>query len=259
MTIAIMFDNSDILWIDAVVQYSRNYPSKITKHPIALGATISDNIIRDPLTISIQGIISNADFNIGRSDTDADNLGNLLNNNPINQSVSVTTATLSPLGSVISALSPVSLADPIPNISMQKVRAQNIVQIADSKLTNCWTNGQTVTILDLDENGFVIRSFENMAINNYGPEENPDTGDALEFKLQLEQIVKVVIQSAVVGKVKVLGKGDQSNGISATVDDASAAANAKIVSQLDPNGSVLYQTSMGLGNFLSEGADAGVL
>ena len=45
--------------VDVSLSESHNETSRITKHPIEDGSTISDHIIKDPFTVTITGFISN--------------------------------------------------------------------------------------------------------------------------------------------------------------------------------------------------------
>lgn len=60
--------NGDRLFIDAAVSVNRQFPNRVTSHPVEDGTDISDHVVNDPRVFSIEGVISDAAFQL-----DADN------------------------------------------------------------------------------------------------------------------------------------------------------------------------------------------
>lgn len=58
--------NGDIIWFDAVTNYDQTYSATVTKHPIATGGYVSDHTTTDNVTLQINAILSDADFNLQR-------------------------------------------------------------------------------------------------------------------------------------------------------------------------------------------------
>lgn len=73
MSLAIKFGNflddkpttSGFVYIDAVLNYSRDFKGQLTSHPIGSGSNISDHFIRSNPTYSFSGVISGADISRG--------------------------------------------------------------------------------------------------------------------------------------------------------------------------------------------------
>ena len=47
MTIAILRENTDLIWFDAVLKFGEQYNTSVTKHRVESGASISDHIIEE--------------------------------------------------------------------------------------------------------------------------------------------------------------------------------------------------------------------
>ena len=75
MSLAIKFGNflddkpttSGFIYIDATVNYTRNFKGQLTSHPIGSGGNISDHFIRQNPEYSFSGVISGADISLGTS------------------------------------------------------------------------------------------------------------------------------------------------------------------------------------------------
>ena len=73
MGTSIIRNNGTIIFFDAAESVVRSLPSRVTSHPIETGATISDHIVTDPITISVTAIISDAAFQLTDVDTFSEN------------------------------------------------------------------------------------------------------------------------------------------------------------------------------------------
>lgn len=94
MTIAVLRANGDLIWFDAILQFSEKYTGQVSSHPLESGNVISDHTIINNLVMTLSGIISDADFNMTRptiTDADASNWGisnkQFVNNTPVNDAV----------------------------------------------------------------------------------------------------------------------------------------------------------------------------
>ena len=50
---------SVLIGLDASLEETHSFKSKVTQFPVETGATISDYIFNEPVTVSIQGFVSN--------------------------------------------------------------------------------------------------------------------------------------------------------------------------------------------------------
>lgn len=94
MTIAVLRANGDLIWFDAILQFSEKYTGQVSSHPLESGNVISDHTIINNLVMTLSGIISDADFNMTRptlTDSDAENWGisnkQFVNNSPVGDAV----------------------------------------------------------------------------------------------------------------------------------------------------------------------------
>ena len=95
----ILRNNLDIVWIDVVESYSRDYSGQVTSHPVEDGSFITDHYIKNNLKIQISGLFSDADFNTRRPSVAG---ASLKNNQPVNasgnnQAVIITESSVNPL------------------------------------------------------------------------------------------------------------------------------------------------------------------
>lgn len=97
MTIAVLRDNGDLIWFDAILQFSEKYTGQVSSHPLESGNVVSDHTVINNLVMTLNGIISDADFNMTRpsvTDSDAENwhISNkqFVNNSPVKDAVVIT-------------------------------------------------------------------------------------------------------------------------------------------------------------------------
>lgn len=97
MTIAVLRANGDLIWFDAILQFSEKYTGQVSTHPLESGNVISDHTVINNLVMTLSGIISDADFNMTRpsiTDSDAENwhISNkqFVNNSPVKDAVVIT-------------------------------------------------------------------------------------------------------------------------------------------------------------------------
>ena len=60
--------NGDLVYFDTAESVVKNFPSKVTSHPIEEGSTISDHVISMPRKITVNGVISDASFMFAADD-----------------------------------------------------------------------------------------------------------------------------------------------------------------------------------------------
>ncbi len=62
MTTLIQRNNGTIIYFDTAETVVKNFPNKVTTHPIEEGSPITDHIVSEPKKISVNGVISDAAF-----------------------------------------------------------------------------------------------------------------------------------------------------------------------------------------------------
>lgn len=62
MTTLIQRANGTIIYFDTAESVVKDFPSKVTSHPIESGSTITDHVVSQPRKITVNAVISNASF-----------------------------------------------------------------------------------------------------------------------------------------------------------------------------------------------------
>lgn len=195
MALALLFPDTSVLFLDAVVNYNKGRSSNISTHPIDSSSVITDHVSRNNPSISIRGIVSSADFH----STDQRS-PELLENDDF----TIDTEYNQPVdGAEIQNRS--NLLDFLPGSIQQFLGTSNPStvsvddfrgyshQAARDKIENAWKNSEKLTLLDYDYDTFTgrsvsVRSFSDVIIERYEDNENVETGDSLEFNLTLKKI-----------------------------------------------------------------------
>lgn len=68
MTTLIQRNNGTIIYFDTAETVVKNFPNKVTTHPIEDGSPITDHVISEPRKISVNGVISDAAFQFREDD-----------------------------------------------------------------------------------------------------------------------------------------------------------------------------------------------
>jgi len=69
MSTLIIRSNNNIIYFDTAETVVKNFPNKVTNHPIEDGSPITDHIISEPKKITVSGVISDASFFFPADDT----------------------------------------------------------------------------------------------------------------------------------------------------------------------------------------------
>ncbi len=62
MTTLIQRNNGTIIYFDTAETVVKNFPNKVTTHPIEDGSPITDHVVSEPKKVSVSGVISDAAF-----------------------------------------------------------------------------------------------------------------------------------------------------------------------------------------------------
>lgn len=195
MSISIMFEDDSVLFVDAVTNYTKSRRSRVSEHPVDQARVIADHVAKDNLSLSVKGVVSSADFHseYARPSEYTDQYNYQVAseyNNPVD-GVRIES------GDSLLDLLPGSIRqfmtdDPEGQVTGDEFRGYSHESARD-RLNRAWDASERLTILDYDfdiHNGRVInvRMFENCLINNLTDNEDPETGDAYYFTMQLKQV-----------------------------------------------------------------------
>ncbi|QNR53869.1 hypothetical protein phiK7A1_081 [Pseudomonas phage phiK7A1] len=191
MTIAVLRNNGDLIWFDAILQFSEKYTGQVSSHPLESGNVISDHTVINNLTMTLQGIISDADFNMTRptiTDSDAENwhISNkqFVNNSPVEDAVVIKykpgVSSYLP-DSIAQFITP---ASPVVEVPMNN-RPMAALGIKD-RLTQMQRLAETFSLVDFHGNK-IWRVLDNCVITSLDFTEVAEAGEAIFPNMTIEQ------------------------------------------------------------------------
>lgn len=207
MAVAIKRKNNDLIFIDAVLQYTRQYSSSVSKNPIENGSSVTDHVTLENTVLTVNGVVSDADFNIDRPLITPDDAQyfeianrNFLNNNPIIGSPIIGGPNSKP--SFIPEIVNQFLNDNPPTITYvdDEDRGGVLTRISTSielDLLNIYETKEEITLLDFDGDR-IVKAYFNCILTSLNFEESPDSGQALYPRMTFEQITKVSLKTTTI-------------------------------------------------------------
>lgn len=228
MTIAILRPNGDLIWFDAITQFSERYTGTLTTHPLESGSTVNDHTTINNLEMTLNGIISDADFNLSRptiTDDDARdwhiNNKQFVNNSPVSTTVEITSRPgvnkflPASISQFVTQPEPVVM---VPNYDRPKFAAR----IKD-ELTFIQVNAENFSLVDF-QNGRIWRVLENCVLTNLDFTETPEAGDAI---YPLMTIVQARYATTKFTKISVANKGRKNTTATARTEKAGDDAKSE--------------------------------
>jgi hypothetical protein len=196
MSLALMFEDDSVVFLDAVKNYNRTTGGSLTQHRVDKSGVVSDHYAQDNLRINVRGIISAADFNVpsarGQLWIDEFSQQALARTSTEASEASITSSSLfgtSQAGSTVSSLLGVN----VNGVQMDAFRGQ-VHEIVRDKIEEARKSGQSVTLLDMDNTeGGYLRRYEDLYILKFDDNLDDSSGDALYFDLSFEQVRFAVV------------------------------------------------------------------
>jgi hypothetical protein len=225
MSVVIRRDNGDVMWFDAITQYDLTYNSTVTKHPIATGGYVSDHTTNDNLIININGVLTDADFNINRPQ----NLGSLVNFDlghvsvdenglykPVTKQYTTNSGVVTPVKieskSTINALLPEVIAqwtrDTIPEAIVTPQSRAKTARAVKRELISMRNNREEFQVLELLDD-FVIETYGPCIFTNLTFREDESTGEGIFPNMTIEEVRYTDLKEVAV-KIKTANKGRKS-------------------------------------------------
>lgn len=199
-TTVLMRANGDIIWFDAILNFTKTFTSQVTKHPIERGGVISDHVTLDNITFQLSGIISNADFNTDRLDNESQNalyeylenprgIVNILNNSPLDDGVEITYEE-NPLTKYLPEAAAAFLDQSAPVVSMTDATKFRSAEVMELYFTTMQRDKELFTVLEIYNN--VVRRFaHNCVLTSVSFSVDPESGDAIYPNLSFESVTFV--------------------------------------------------------------------
>ncbi len=214
MAIVLRRSNGDIIWFDAITEYTTTYSASVTKHPIASGGYVSDHTTTDNVIINISGIFSDADFNITRQLIEvraADGTAVSKNKQYTNNSMTAYPVEIYER-TTINRILPEVIAqftrDTIPEALVTAQEKAKTAMAVKLNLIDMWRTKEEFQVLDIVDNT-VIEQFSPCIFTNITFREDANTGDGVFPSMTIEQVVFTDLQEITV-KVKTSNKGRKS-------------------------------------------------
>lgn len=212
MSLAIRFgDSTDTtsvsgaIYFDVVTDYDRQYSGKVTNHPIEAGASVSDHYISENPKVRISGVITSVDFSNIPSNLTLDG-EQVLNNGRAPSAIQV--GGLANLRQYLPGVVSQFLPQISPNVVVDGVSRTNHNRDIDMRFKELmnglrfdtergtWVNRMTPITLYEIEGGIAVAVMENLIATKFSTKEDSESGDALEFDLELEQVRFVTLEEA---------------------------------------------------------------
>lgn len=234
MTVAIKRAKGDIIWFDAVLQFNRQNSASVSKHPLETGSYITDHTTTENPIISLNGLITDVDFNLQRPQVAGLNQKQFVNNVPLNGS----TVDVQADGGKYSKYLPESvsqfLEDDAPSVTVTPITRSKLTDSLEEDLIQIWKEKEAITLVEFSGNK-IKKTYTNCIVTNLTFNESGDSGDALWPNMTFEQVAfakssNVKIPQNVSAKVKnaaapTNGKGSQATAPSPTGAPAAGEVN----------------------------------
>lgn len=195
MALAILFQDTSVLYVDATTSYNKTLASNIANNPLDNSTVVADHVAKSNKTFTIQGVISSADF----QETYTRSLDLLTEygmqipsvfNSEVNETVVGEGSSISRVfsNSIISSI----LGQQVPDLHMDSFRGYSH-EVARDKFNAAWEASESLTLLDYNYDTYSgrtvsVRAYPNCFIENFNDNEDIQTGDSLEFTLTLKQV-----------------------------------------------------------------------
>ena len=206
MTVAIKRSNNEMIFIDAVLQLQRQYSSSVSKNPIENGSSVTDHVTLENPIITVNGVVSDADFNLGRARISYEdglefNLENrdFINDNPIFNAPIIGGNKVNPLTKFLPQSVTQFIGDVPPSIEYSEDADRNDIEtrlstLVETTLLTIYATKEEITLLEFDGNR-VNKAYFDCILTNISFNESPDSGMALYPNMTFEQITKVVLKT----------------------------------------------------------------
>lgn len=204
-------NSGGLIFFDAVTSYVKNNKGQVTKHPIALGSSITDHFVKANDVIRISAVISGADIS-----TNTYMIQDLDGNAPYNSfepptAVSVNSTDQSVLKKFIPDSIGQFLSDSTPEVVLDSAREDILEQIRDAlEKLNSGTafNDKTgkfdphIELVKLYEfDGTKLRKIiNNLVVTDIIFKEDINTGYALYFDIVFEQVTFAFLKKTTIPK-----------------------------------------------------------
>lgn len=198
MAIAILSGNSDLIFLDATIQWDQSYQSNVTSHAVESGVNISDHVIEVNDKFRVRGVLTDADFNLDRPELRTGTTGTelsedirykqFINNTPVTVSPDISFGA-SPFASLLPASITQFLGNNTPTVTLQAQPKVVTAQAAMDGLKRMHKQREVVQIIEYRDDGTgVYRIHSDVIITSISDNIDPDSGDAYYPDMTFERV-----------------------------------------------------------------------
>jgi hypothetical protein len=226
MTVALKRAKGDLIWIDAVLSFNRQRSASVTKHPIETGAYVSDHTTIENPTFSVNGVISDVDFNLQRPNiSPSEESAEGWTKKQFENNVPIPSTNVEIAGGVskYTRYLPESVSqfftEQSPSVVVGSVTRPKTADALEADLIEILKGKEKVSLIEFSGNR-IKKVWDSCVMTSLTFDETPDSGDALWPNMTFEQVVyalsvNVPIPQQVKKDVKnkaspTTGKGSQS-------------------------------------------------
>lgn len=204
MTIAVLRENGDLIWFDAILQFSERYTGTLSAHPLESGNVVNDHTTINNLEITLQGIVSDADFNLDRPTiTEDDTRDWHINNKQFVNNSPVTTGVEIDYKPGLSKFLPESvgqfLTPTVPTVTVPAFDRPKFAARIKDELIAIQTKAENFSLVDFQQ-GRIWRVLDQCVLTGLDFTETPDSGDAIYPNMTIVQARYATTKSTTVPK-----------------------------------------------------------
>jgi len=234
MALALLFQDSSVMYLDAVQTYGKKRSSNVSNHPIDSSyAHITDHISKDNLTLNIKAVVSSADFHSPETRSPS-----LLTQLDSEYNRPADSATINSPSQLLDYL-PQPIQSVLGSAGLSSVTSSDFRgyshEVARERLERAWDQSELISIIDEDwdiATGRTVSSklIENCLIENYDDIEDVDTGDSLSVTLTLSQVRFAYLKEVdvqITQSAPVEASGDVTDAAAGESDRGDATSDAE--------------------------------
>lgn len=178
---------SDIIEFDALVTETHQHAANVTSHPVEKGVQVSDFTRPEPVSLKIDGLVTNHPITLPRSQTDGSQVykksikwqGDRTLNVPLIGGFNAGTGLVGMIGGAIAGKAALNERTVVANTyTTEMFRVEAVYEI----LADILSKGETITIYT------TLAQYDDMVISSLSVNRNVSLGNSLQFSLEAKQI-----------------------------------------------------------------------
>lgn len=195
--------SGDFIYLDVVTQYSRNFSSQVSQHPVDGSGTVSDHVTTQNPKYQIVGNITGADFNSGKPELTSEERSFMGISQIVVESDIASVIEVNYENNPLNLLPDIAgqfFSDTLPEIENLNEGRDAIYseQLLFEVLKKFQTRKERLVLYDFDNDILSGAPVEDVFITNLAVNESATTGDALAFDITLEKVtISMLLEEAI--------------------------------------------------------------